>query len=210
MLIAVCTARIGPKSDPLRDPSYVAPGVRYLCASDTPVESAVWRRVEVEAGDDPVLAARRWKILLHEQVQAAFTVWIDARFTLHVDPAIFVPMLMGYDVLAMRHPRCKTLADEAREIAARGLVARRVLDAQMREYGDEVVNDPHYSTGLLAMRNDRRCAVMTLRWLAELDRWGHTRDQMSFGYAASAAAADIGPLEGTYLDNPYATWGRDG
>jgi hypothetical protein len=174
------------------------------------VESAVWQRVEVQAGDDPVLAARQFKVLLSEHVPAAdFHVWLDARFALHVDPTIFAPMLMRYDALAMLHPRCTTLADEAREIAGRGLVPEDVLERQMVAYeGMEI--GIHYSTGLLVRRNSARCHRLSWSWLQEISQWGHTRDQMSFGYAASTSGLEIGTLEGNYLDNPYATWGRDG
>jgi hypothetical protein len=207
MRIAVVTAAMG-QHDALRDPAHVAPGVRYLCASDHELDSAVWRRVERTAHGNPTRAAREFKILLPGVPEHDYSVWIDARFTLEVDPAIFAPLLMRHDVLAMLHPRCKSIEDEAREIAARGLVSAEVLAKQVESYAD--CGEPHCSTGLLVRRNCTRVRLACQTWMEQLRKWDHSRDQMSFGAAMERSGVSVGTLQGTYLDNPYATWGRDG
>jgi hypothetical protein len=210
MKIAVYTARIG-KTDRLREPSYVTPGVGYYCASDQPVESKVWRRIEVEPGDDSAMTARLWKLKIHEVARADFTVWQDCRFSLEIDPAIFAPLLMRHDLLVMPHPWCPSLRDEAQEIGNRGLVNADLLEEQLdtyREAGFAVDQHPHSSTGLLVRRSDRRTMRFNNRWVEEVERWGHSRDQMSFDFVAWKNGMRVGYLQGGYRANPYATWGE--
>lgn len=207
MKIAVCTANIG-AHDPLRDPSLVVPGVRYLCATDRDLDSGVWRPVRIrrDLGTD-VMQARRFKILLHEYVDADLTVWIDAAFELHVDPHIFVRPALRHDLLVMPHPFCATLQDEA-TACGRKLIAKDTADRQVAAYLDAGFPKahPHSSTGLLVRRSDHRTRLFNAAWWREMERFGHPRDQMSFDFVTWRHRMSVGQLEGQYRDNPYATW----
>lgn len=211
--VAVFTARIGSSCDDLRDPAYVAPGARYYCASDRPVTSAVWQRIEVAAPEDPVTAARDIKISPpRELAWADYHLWIDARYRLEVTPEIFAPLLMSADILVFGHPFCPTLRDEAEEIRKRDLAPESALNRQLAEYraaGFPMVS-PHSSTGFLVRRNDPRTAGFNQVWSEQLRKHGHPRDQMSFDFAAWRSGLRVRHLEGHYRENPYATWGEDG
>lgn len=210
---AVFTARIGASCDALREPACVAPSVRYHCVSDQPVESATWRRIEAPAAEDPAMAAREVKISPPRALaRADYHLWVDARYRLEVTPELFAPMLMKADILVFPHPFCPTLRDEAEEIRKRDLAPGPALDRQLAEYraaGFPAVS-PHSSTGFLVRRNDARTAEFNRIWLEQLRRHGHSRDQMSFDFAAWRAGLRVHHLEGHYRDNPYATWGEDG
>ena len=205
--MAVYTAAFG-THDALREPAYVAPGVAYWCARDGLVESRTWGRIDFSPQPDPVRAARRFKLLLHEHASRYDAyVWTDAAFSLEVDPLIFVPLLIRHDLLVMPHPFCGSLEAEATEISRRGLVARKVLDRQLAAYrARKYPGAPHSSTGLLVRRNDRRTAKFNAAWWAELEAHCHTRDQMSFDFVAWRHGMSVGRLEGQYRENPYATW----
>ena len=210
---AVFTARVGAACDPLRDPAYVAPGVRYYCASDQPVESAAWKRIEVPAAKDPAMAARGIKISPPRQLSRAdYHLWIDARYRLEVTPELFAPLLMQADILVFAHPFCPTLKHESDEINRRNLAPGPALKRQLAEYraAGFPMASPHSSTGFLVRRNDARTAEFNRIWAEQLRRHGHSRDQMSFDFAAWRAGLRVHHLEGHYRDNPYATWGEDG
>lgn len=211
MKCAVFTARIGERCDALRDPAFVAPETRYYCGSDRPVESSVWRRIELPAAKDPALSARIFKALLHAHAgHADYYLWIDARYRLEVDPDLFAPMLLKADVLVLRHPFCSSLQDEAAEIKRRSLVPVEVLNRQLAEYKAARFPSslPHASTGFVVRRNDRRTRRFNEAWASQIQKHGHSRDQMSFDFAAWKAGLSVAFLEGHYRDNPYATWGE--
>lgn len=209
MKITVYTAHIG-NTDALEEPSYVAPDVQYRCATDQPLTSEVWSPLEAPVGQDSSMRARRFKLTLHETARAMdFYVWQDCRFSLAVDPRIFAPMLMHADLLVMRHPFCGNLVAEVAELKRRRLVDAHRLDAQLKRYREakfDVDGALHSSTGLLVRRNDGRTRRFNELWLEELERFGHTRDQMSFDYAAWKSGMRIGYLEGEYRRNPWADW----
>lgn len=207
MNCVVYTAVLG-ETDTLRDPSFLAPGVKYSCFTDRPLTTSSWQRVEIPTARDSVTAARHVKIM-SAPPEADFTLWIDSAFRLEVDPVIFAPLLLRADLLAFRHPWCSTLEDEICEISGRGLVPEAVLKNQLSDYSQAGFpsDTPHSSTGFLVRRNDLRTRTFNRTWWAELTRHGHPRDQMSFDYAAWRCGMRIHYLEGQYRDNPYATWG---
>jgi hypothetical protein len=214
--IAVFTARIGPDADPLQEP-VAAPGVEYFCATDQPIPpTSRWRPLQVDREqDDPVWTARRFKILLHRTVdQVAPDVdaylWIDAAYALRVDPHVLLPAILRGDLAVLPHPHRQSIIAEAEELLRRHKpphVSRDLLDRQIDRYlGERYPDETLSSTGLLVRRRDRRTAKFNERWWTELCAHRHTRDQMSFDYAAWKSGLGVVNLEGHYRANPYAIW----
>ena len=83
----VYTAIIGPYDD-LHDPLIVSPDCDYVCFTDQPLTSDVWKIVHVTpmTGEDTRRTAKRHKIFPHvlfpEHTQS---LWVDAHQTLRVD-----------------------------------------------------------------------------------------------------------------------------
>lgn len=216
--LVVCTATIGPTADPLHDPTIIVPGVRYLCATDLPRRhrSRIWQPVHVPlVAGDPVLTARQFKIRLHETIrrlvpECTYYVWIDAAYELQVDPTVLVPRLATHDLAVLVHPHRSSIVDEAAAIAGRRkppVFPMDVLQPQVDRYlADQYPDRSLSTTGLLVRRNDDRTAAFNDRWWQELTTYGHTRDQMSFDYAAWKTGLSITYLEGQYRANPYAFW----
>lgn len=210
--LAVFTAVFG-DTDLLRDPVIVAPNVRYYCASDRPVESAIWQRIDLPATPTPILAARAFKLGLHarQEVQRVDAyLWQDAAYQLQVDPLILVPVLLRADLAVLAHPDRATIAAEAQEIIKLGLADPTTVLRQVARYLKRGYSDCRLSsTGFLLRRNDARTRRFNTRWCTELGTNGHTRDQLSFDYAAwglGVATLTVHDLEGHYRDNPYAQW----
>ena len=208
MNVAVCSALVGPRTDPLRSPLVISKGSRHICASDRESVPDGWSRLYVHAGPTPVMAARRFKICVHEHVSVDYSIWMDAAYQLTVDPAMFAPLLMRHDLLALAHPFCASIEDEASSVVSRGLVQATTADAQVRRYRDEGLppRATHWSTGFLVRRHDDRTARFNALWWREMERYGHPRDQLSFGFAVWLCGLTVGRLDGEYRDNPYATW----
>ncbi len=217
---AVFTARIGPQSDPLHEPTVRGDGVEYYCATETPIAaSSIWQPLPISASEaqDPVRASRRVKLCLHTVVQEVVPccdayLWIDAAYELHVDPRIFLPSMIRGDLGVLRHPQRSSIVDEAVAIAGRHLPPQpplALLSAQAARYIHEGYPDRRLSTaGLLIRRLDRRTAQFNEAWWQEFTTQGHTRDQMSFDYLAWKHGLSITYFQGQYRDNPYATWHR--
>ncbi len=210
--ITVVTAVVGPQTDPLQPPVYVAPDVPYLCFTDQSPETipAPWeaRPIVQPPGNMQHVDIARWlKILIHDHVpQADIIVWQDAAYRLAVDPAIFVPLLTRADVLVLTHPYRSTIEQEAEELIRLHLAAHARVQAQRYRVKQFPLSWPLSSTGLLVRRNDAHVRAFARAWYKELQTWKHPRDQMSFDYVAWSTGVVVQRLEGSYRSNPYADW----
>lgn len=217
---AVFTARIGPQSDPLHEPTVYGEGVEYYCATETRIAtSSIWQPLRISAyeAQDPIRASRRVKLRLHTIVQEVASccdayLWIDAAYELHVDPHIFLSSVLRGDLGVLPHPLRTSIVDEAVAIAQRHLPPHTplpLLREQAARYIREGYPDRKLSTaGLLVRRRDHRTVQFNEAWWQEFTKQGHTRDQMSFDYLAWKHDLSITYLRGQYRDNPYATWHR--
>ena len=198
MRAEVYTAVFG-ETDELRDPSILTPGVRYVCATDAEIVSSVWKPLYFDVEPDPVRMARRFKLTLHQRVSTGVYIWMDAPFRLDVDLGIFADMLLSHDLLVFKHPWRATIEEEGRKLADLKLAPGPVLRDQVKRYRRErfPLDRPLSSTGFMVRRNDKRTQLMNDIWWAELELYGHTRDQMSFDYAAWKVGVNIGYLQGT-------------
>ncbi len=217
--IVVCTAAIGPGADPLHAPTVIAPGVRYYCAIEHGRRLPAmlhWQPISIPLlAGDPVLTARQFKIRLHTTVQriaptCTAYLWIDAAYELQIDPAVVLTQAGHGDLAVLVHPHRSSIVDEAQAIASRRkppFIAADILQPQVARYlADRYPDRSLSTTGLLIRRNDARTAAFNERWWTELTTYGHTRDQMSFDYAAWKTGMTITYLTGHYRANPYAFW----
>lgn len=207
MKIVVFTASIG-DTDALRDPDFKNDGVDYVAYVDRRHDATVWHQELVKA-ESPAHEARRYKLLADGTVRYDFSLWVDAAYTLRVDPRIFLPDLMRYDVLVLEHPFCDNIEEEATSIIRGNLAPHDAIRAQLDAYhaeGFDIAQRTHSSSGFLVRNASERTRHFNALWWEEFNRWGHTRDQMSMDYCAWRSGIRLGYLEGEYKDNPYATW----
>ena len=211
--IHVYTSTIG-KTDPLQEPSIVAPGVRYYCLSDKAVKSNVWQRIEpANTRETSIMQARRFKLKLHDHaIFTDFYLWIDASFRLDVDPMIFLNTMLRFDIALLRHPDHNSVEEEASMVSR----LRRALDAsikrQLKDYQESGLvgkvngQGSMASSGFLLRRNCKRSIAFNEFWFGEFLKYGHSRDQMSIDYALKKMDMDTLYLQGDYRNNPYAKW----
>lgn len=215
MNLVVFTTVLG-NTDPLRPIRRPNPSVRYLCFADRPMRAAGWEVIRI-APDPPLhIQSRRLKILAHETLalwRPTVSLWMDAAFELHADPAAVAAEWLGdyrVDMVALRHPHRNRLIDEGEQIIALGLadpglIARQIADA--RAAGFPVDDQPAItSTGFCLRRHTDAVRRFNDRWWELFVAAGHGRDQMSVDWALWDCPVWLRYLNGHYRDNPYARW----
>lgn len=204
-MIGVFTAVIG-KTDRLKDPTVVGKDVQYVCFSDRPQSSRIWRTQPVPSGD-PTWTARAMKLGLHAFAQGCDAyLWVDAAYRLDVDPRVVVEQVNGSDLALFQHPDRQTVEAEAETV--RTLLGVTAGAEQARAYRKDGLpaTTRLSSTGFLFRRASAAVERFNELWWAELKRWQHTRDQLSVDYAAWKAGIVPVYLPGHYRDNRFACW----
>ena len=162
---------------------------------------------------DPQLASRFAKT--HPQIfkGADWTLWIDCRFRLDVDPVPIAEDMdaRGIEFAALRHPDRDHIADEVEAILALNKAPEALLRAQLAHYEAKGFTDQQRtlttSGGFLLRKNTPRMREFNRLWWEEQTRWT-LRDQMSLDYCAKKAGVKVHYLEGHYRDNPYSSWSK--
>lgn len=211
-MLVVYTCWLGGYEDQLQ-PVVCArsPRVVYRCFTDDPaLRVAGWNMIVVPREADPICHSRRLKILAHDTVaDAACSLWLDASFELLMDPWTIVERwLWQADMVAMRHPDRRTIAEEGAEIIRLRRAPEAPVTAQLAQYRTEGYDPARQtvltSTGFCLRRHTARVMAFNKLWWQLFDAAGHTRDQMSIDVALSRSSVDLVYLAGHYRDNPYA------
>lgn len=179
----VCyTALIGPYEE-LKNPTVPSPGWEFICFTDQPITSDVWKIVQVPTGEDPQRTARRIKIMFHKYIEAEESMWLDASFQINVDLNWIWHYFKG-PFTAPRHPIRHCIYAEIDSC----LVNKRGDSAQLAEQrvaytsaGVPWFTDTIITSGLL-MRN-RGAIELCCEWWEELSKHS-ARDQVAFGRIA--------------------------
>lgn len=209
MKLIVYTAVIGPNTDKLRDPTTVNPGVEYLCYTDQPIKSNIWRIIPIEKDvPDDCRFSRKVKILCQKYAAGAeVSLWLDAAFQLEVDPvSIANQYLWPVDMIALRHPHRDNIVAEAKQVCEFGLAPADQVQAQVARYqqtGFVAQQRTLTSTGLCMRRHCERVFEFSRMWWSELEQ-GCCRDQISIDYCIWRTKLEVKYIEGHYRDNPYA------
>lgn len=181
--VVVYTAIFG-KKDVLLDPEVVEPGVEYICYSDQPQKSKVWRCIVSEpTNPDPCRAAKIFKIMpqLFPELKGKDTIWTDANLQLCKS---ITPLFeeMDEDIGFFNHPyelQC-CIYREARACQKKDYDNRKLIRDTVIRYRDE----GHPSNWGLPMgrfilrRQTDQIIEFNEKWWEEISR-GSRRDQLS-------------------------------
>jgi glycosyltransferase involved in cell wall biosynthesis len=175
--VVVYTAIFG-GYDELRDPRERIPGVRYVCFTDNPwLKSNVWDVRYCRPTGDPLLQAKRYKILCHEAVNCDVSLWIDARIELYG----LRNALQGLtaDIALLPHPRRNCIYAEAShcKTVRRGDPSR--IDAAIARYRAEGHPEGYglWLGGLILRRHTTSTIAFNREWWREVSM-GTSRDQI--------------------------------
>lgn len=203
MSLTVFTCVFG-NTDPLHEPECKG-RARFVCFTDQPITSRHWEIVRLPAQAAPTRASRQMKALSHRSVHTEWSLWMDANFTLAVEPR---RLLEHGEFVTFRHRDRTRIADEAREIIrlekARPAAARRQLATYQAAGFDTDANPMHELScnGVVLRRHTSEVVALNEAWARELAT--HTlRDQMSLDYCAWRLRYKLARWPGTHDSNPY-------
>lgn len=205
--VAVITAAYGGHQPPAPLPAQTV-RVEEILVTDRPIRGRHdWTtKVECRSHLTPRMAAKIPKFRPDWYTDAEHVIWMDAQFT--VRSARFVEWCLdslgNRPIAALRHPRRKSLAAEAK--AGQGSEGRGRFAGQ-----DTIWQAAHYlkveghpddwglwATGLHVRHVTPATVELGRRWLEETTRWG-AHDQVSFPYVARETVGHV-------VDLPWLGW----
>lgn len=195
-------------TDPIREP--VNPGnTRFVMFTDQPIASKHWEIVRVPKLTAPKRESRKYKQPSHLTFRDAdATLWIDAAFTLKVDP---LEILARYpqEFVGFRHHKRNRITDEAPAIVRAGKGKADAINAQLAAYQaegwDRDTNPQQAITngGFMLRRHTDRVKRFNILWHGEVQS-RTLRDQMSLDYCAWKVGMPIHYFDGNVNRNEFA------
>lgn len=191
-------------TDPLHEPVN-AGGARFVCYTDQNIQSRNWEIVRLPKQRKPTWSSRLMKALSHQSVDTEWSLWVDANFTLMVEPE---ELLRHGEFVNFRHRDRMRITDEAAEIIrlrkARPDDTMRQLESYKKDGFDTDENPQHELScnGVILRRHTQEVIALNDALARELAR--HTlRDQMSLDYCAWKLGFKLSRWPGWHNENPY-------
>lgn len=197
--IAVVTA-ITSQKDTLIESYKNKGGARFIAFCDRKFESKIW---EYAPAYNKFSSARRnariHKILLHQFVDADYSIWIDGNIVMNVSPSLVVrDWLKDADIAAFRHPERNCVYQEA---AICQTLNKEPLDnPDIQEQSNHIKLPLHnglLETGVVIRRHNQATETFNNYWWSELCRYS-TRDQLSFMYCINKLNMRVNAIEPLY------------
>jgi hypothetical protein len=164
--------------DQLRDPVRTLPGTEYICFTDNPgLRSRTWKIRYCKPTDDPLMQAKRFKILAHDVLNCDSSIWVDGRIALD-EPADVFEMLRA-DLGLVRHPERRCIYAEAEHCRRTGRGDPQRIQAAVRRYRNEghPVDFGLWMGGVIVRRHTPEVARFNAAWWREVNR-ETARDQI--------------------------------
>lgn len=180
----IYTAIFGPYDD-LKTPHVITPGWNYVCYTDQPFKSDIWkiehREMRPEGNNR---TARYYKIMFHRHIQAEFSMWIDASFQINTDLNEWWKRFKE-PMTCVKHPVRDCVYEEARICAIRGKDSEILLRRQIYNYQQSRLpkHNGLIASGILMRKMDQRVIDLCDLWWQQVQLYS-SRDQVGFGYAS--------------------------
>jgi hypothetical protein len=176
--VVIYTAIFG-DYDELLDPQERLPDADYVCFTDNPrLRSDVWRIRYCKPIGDPSRQAKRIKILAHEALDCAVSLWIDGRIELRSIHGALERMTA--DIGLLRHPLRNCIYDEATHCKNTGRGNPERIEESVHRYRAEGHPEGNglWLGGIVLRRHTAATRTFNLEWWREVKR-GTSRDQIS-------------------------------
>jgi hypothetical protein len=181
--------------DNILEPSYVTPGVDYICFTDNMnMKSKTWKLRSIPEellSYSKVKQQRGIKILAHRYLpEYSISIWVDGSVIVRGDVKEYLKTLdlEQYSVFIPEHPARKCIyAEKDACVRIRKIKGDEVklAEEQMKRYKEEgfPTNFGLVQTNIMIRRhNDQYSKDLMEKWWSELKDYSH-RDQLSFNYA---------------------------
>lgn len=180
----IYTAIIGPY-ETLKEPLIITPGWKYICFTDQPFISDVWRiRKPNNPNYTPQMFARYLKIMFQNHLDADISIWVDGSFTINTDLNDWVKDHHKGQFSAPKHPWRNDVFEEAQVCIAQNRGDKNQIIKQMNFYLDKVPrNNGLIQSGILIRTHTDTVKALCQAWWMEL--LNHSvRDQIGFAKAS--------------------------
>lgn len=165
--------------DALREPKERLPGVQYLCFTDNPrLKSDVWTIRYSPPEGDPLMQAKRYKVLAHKVLDCDYSLWIDGRIELHHLNGVFD--WLKSDCAFRRHPNRSCIYVEAEHCKNIRRGDPQKIDRAISRFKAE--GHPQgfglWYGGIILRRHKPQTEALNTAWWKEITA-GTPRDQIS-------------------------------
>ena len=209
MKTIIYTALFGGK-DTLRDPKFIEDDVEYICFSDQPQISKVWKCVQIFGREkvevDPCRAAKIYKIVPHRfpvYLECDRSIWVDASVEIMGE---FVSMFDGMTTdlaffkHSLRYQNC--IYEEARQCIRKRYDDEKVINKAIQKY--KAIGHPErwgLPTARIIFRfHNDKMSQFNEQWWYEI-REGSRRDQISLPVVLRTMKMPFQEFDPTYLYN---------
>lgn len=174
----VCYTALFGDYEELKEP-VVTPGWEYICFTDQPLKSKVWKIVNVENKLPSQKQARFYKIIRFKEWKQS--IWIDASFKINTDLNVWWNRYFKKSFSASRHPIRNCIYQEGEHCIKINRGAKGIRE-QLNEYQHLGIprNSGVITSGLLMRENTPEVIKLCEDWWNETDTHS-IRDQISFG-----------------------------
>jgi len=216
----VYTAIFGGRDRPI-EPSYRTKDCDFVCFTDSDLQSKIWdMRKVVSVNDDPVRAAKIYKILPHKFLpEYEESIWVDGNMLVRGDAdAVFKRSFAHAPMAVFDHRQLKGDARDCVYEEAEAIIAKTkegkykddpvLVRQQIERYRKEGYPEHHdLLSGMVLVRKHLDAHVVSVmeQWWEEIQK-GSRRDQLSFNYVAWKQHFTSTYLEGNSRNNTFCKW----
>lgn len=180
-------------------PQIKIPGVDYICFTDQPFKSKVWKIIKVKPEfEDTPRNSRKFKVLPHLFLKDyEYSVFMDGNYLVKRDITDFVLSgLQKHKMMIYDHNQCSDardcVYDEYEALIKLGQETGsfrddpEIMERQIEKYKSDNYpknNGLIFSAVLIRRHHDPEVIELMEKWWSEIEN-GSKRDQLSFNYAA--------------------------
>lgn len=200
----IVVTAITDNKDKLRDDQNTK-GAMFIAFTDQ--LSAVWKVIPpYSLFKDPVRNSRIHRALIHQFIDADYSLWIDGNIALKVPMEQLIEEWMGdYDMAVFGHPSRDCLYDEGEACMHRD--DRRIIEEELRRYRKEGYKEHQglAEVGVMLRKHSKKMEAFNNAWWSQICRYSQ-RDQISFPYVAQKVGIKVNDMGGNVRKHPYFSY----
>lgn len=181
----VYTAIFGPYDD-LKDPLVITPGWQYICYTDQPLQSDVWKIEHREMlPEGACRTARYYKIMFHRHIETELSIWIDASFQINTNLDEWMDKYFKEPFTCIKHPVRNCVYTEGAACIKRGKDAPQVIRKQLANYRriSMPARNGLIASGIIMRKMSQQSIDLSDSWYQQVQLYS-SRDQIGFAYAS--------------------------
>jgi len=177
----IYTAIFGPYEE-LKTPTVVTPGWNYICYTDQPFESDVWKIVKIIT-NRPVEMARVFKLVYAWDHFPEKSIWVDGSMTINCNLDEFWDNKFTSPMTVIQHPMRNCVYEEAATCIRNNRGNPADVAHQIEVYKAEGLppNKGLIQSGIIMRENTSEVQEFCKLWWEQIKL--STRDQIGFAYA---------------------------